>query len=80
MAVVLRGLEWRKLLDLLEHCDWRWWFAGLAVSVLVQTLAAIRWAALARPITPAPGPFVASSGRSFAFAAAPGDRPPTPRR
>ena len=50
MAVVLRGLEWRKLLDLLEHCDWRWWFAGLAVSVLVQTLAAIRWAALARPI------------------------------
>ena len=50
MAVVLRGLEWRKLLDLLEHCDWRWWFAGLAVSILVQTLAAIRWAALARPI------------------------------
>ncbi len=50
IAVVLRGLEWRKLLDLLEHCDWRWWFAGLAVSVLVQTLAAIRWAALARPI------------------------------
>jgi len=50
MAMVLRGLEWRKLLDLLEHCDWRWWFAGLVVGVLVQTLAAIRWAALARPI------------------------------
>ena len=50
MAVVLRGLEWRKLLDLLEHCDWRWWFAGFLVSVLVQMLAGIRWAALARPI------------------------------
>jgi uncharacterized membrane protein YbhN (UPF0104 family) len=50
MAVVLRGLEWRKLLDLLEHCDWRWWFAGFLVSILVQMLAGIRWAALARPI------------------------------
>jgi uncharacterized membrane protein YbhN (UPF0104 family) len=50
MAVVLRGLEWRKLLDLLGHCDWRWWFAGFFVGVLVQVLAAIRWAALARPI------------------------------
>jgi len=50
MAVVLRGLEWEKLLEQLDRCDWRWWFAGLAVSVLVQALAAIRWAALARPI------------------------------
>ena len=50
MAVVLRGLEWHKLLELLEHCDWRWWIAGFAVGLIVQTLAAIRWAALARPI------------------------------
>lgn len=50
MAVVLRGLEWHKLLGLLEHCDWRWWIAGFAVGLIVQTLAAIRWAALARPI------------------------------
>ena len=50
MAVVLRGIEWPKLRALLEHCDWRWWFAGFAVGVLVQVLAAVRWAALAHPI------------------------------
>jgi uncharacterized membrane protein YbhN (UPF0104 family) len=50
LAIVLRGIEWRKLLSVLEQCDWRWWFAGLAISVLVQVFAAIRWAALARPI------------------------------
>ena len=50
MAVVLRGIEWPKLVSLLEHCDWRWWFAGFLVSVIVQVIAAVRWAALARPI------------------------------
>lgn len=50
MALVLRGIEWPKLLALLEHCDWRWWFTGFAVGVLVQVLAAVRWAALAHPI------------------------------
>jgi uncharacterized membrane protein YbhN (UPF0104 family) len=50
MALVLRGIEWSKLVALLERCDWRWWCAGFAVSVIVQVLAAIRWAALARPI------------------------------
>jgi len=50
LAIVLRGIEWRKLLSILEQCDWRWWCAGLAVSFLVQGIAAIRWAALARPI------------------------------
>jgi uncharacterized membrane protein YbhN (UPF0104 family) len=50
LAIVLRGIELRKLLSILERCDWRWWCAGFAVSVLVQGLAAIRWAALARPI------------------------------
>jgi glycosyltransferase 2 family protein len=50
MAVVLRGIEWQKLLALLEQCDWRWWFAGFLVNVLVQMVAAVRWAALARPI------------------------------
>ena len=50
MAFVLRGIEWQKLLTLLEHCDWRWWFAGFLVSVIVQMTAAVRWAALARPI------------------------------
>jgi hypothetical protein len=50
MAVVLRGIEWEKLLALLKGCDWRWWIAGFSVGVLVQMIAAVRWAALARPI------------------------------
>jgi len=50
LAFVLRRLDWRKFIEHLEQCDWRWWFAGLAISVLVQVLAAVRWAALARPI------------------------------
>lgn len=50
MAMVVSGVEWDSLLASMRNCDWRWWFAGLAVSVLVQCIAAIRWAALARPI------------------------------
>jgi len=50
LAFVLRGLDRGKFMQYLEQCDWRWWFAGLAISVLVQVLAAVRWAALARPI------------------------------
>jgi len=50
MAVVLRGIEWPKLLSLLKDCDWRWWLAGFFVGLTVQMLAAVRWAALARPI------------------------------
>jgi len=50
LAFVLRGLDWGKFIQHLEQCDWRWWFAGLAISGLVQVLAAVRWAALARPI------------------------------
>lgn len=50
MAIVLRGIEWQKLVALLKQCDWRWWFAGFTVNVIVQMIAAIRWAALARPI------------------------------
>jgi len=50
MGFALRGLEWRKLFLLLETTDWRWWCAGFAISMGVQVIAAIRWAALARPI------------------------------
>ncbi|NCY03543.1 MAG: UPF0104 family protein, partial [Planctomycetia bacterium] len=42
--------EWPKLLALLETCDWRWWLGGFAVGMVVQVVAAVRWAALARPI------------------------------
>jgi uncharacterized membrane protein YbhN (UPF0104 family) len=50
MAWALRGVEWHKLVDLVSRIDWRWWTAGLAIGVLVQVIAGIRWAALARPI------------------------------
>lgn len=50
MALTLRNLDWPKLLDLLETVDWRWWGAGLVLGLIVQLLASVRWAALARPI------------------------------
>ena len=50
MAVVLRGVEWNKMLILLETIDWRWWVAGFVLSMAVQVIAAVRWSALARPI------------------------------
>jgi len=50
MAFVLSGIEWQKLLTVLGACDWRWWAAGMAVAMSAQGVAAIRWAALARPI------------------------------
>ncbi|NDC62456.1 MAG: UPF0104 family protein [Planctomycetia bacterium] len=50
MALVLRGVEWTKMLGLLETIDWRWWAAGLCLSIAVQVIAAVRWSALARPI------------------------------
>ncbi len=50
MALTLRNVDWPRLLELLETVDWRWWGAGLALGLVVQCLAAIRWALLARPI------------------------------
>jgi hypothetical protein len=50
MTFVLSGIEWRKLLAVLGACDWRWWAAGMAVAMSAQGVAAVRWAALARPI------------------------------
>ena len=50
MALALRGVEWPKLAGLFAKIDWRWWAAGLATGMFVQVVAAVRWAALARPI------------------------------
>jgi len=50
MFLALRGIEWPKLVTLLERIDWRWWAAGFATGVVVQVIAAVRWAYLARPI------------------------------
>ena len=50
LAFVLSGIEWRKLLAVLRDCDWWWWAAGMVVAMSAQGIAAVRWAALARPI------------------------------
>jgi len=50
MAYALRGVPWENLRSQFGSADWRWWAAGLATTVVVQVVAAIRWAALARPI------------------------------
>ena len=50
MLLVVRAIEWRAFFSLLERCDWRWWLAGFATGLAATTLAAVRWAALSRPI------------------------------
>jgi uncharacterized membrane protein YbhN (UPF0104 family) len=50
MALALRGVEWPKLIGLFGTIDWRWWAAGFATGMVVQVIAAVRWALLARPI------------------------------
>jgi uncharacterized protein (TIRG00374 family) len=47
---LLRQLDLATLGRTLESVDWRWWFAGLAVSLAVQCFAGLRWARLARPL------------------------------
>jgi len=50
LTFALRSVEWPQMLSLLRTIDWAWWLAALGVALLVQTIAALRWAALARPI------------------------------
>jgi len=46
----LRDVKWRDVLHVLADADWKWWLAGLVTHVLVQVVAGVRWAALARPL------------------------------
>lgn len=50
MAAALRGIEWAKLTGLFGSIDWWWWVAGFAAGMVVNVVAAVRWARLARPI------------------------------
>ena len=50
MALTLRNVDWQQLRLLLGTVDWRWWGASLGLGLGVQCLAAVRWAALARPV------------------------------
>ncbi len=50
MAYAVRDVKWSDLSGHLRNAHWKWWLAGLAASVLVQVIAGVRWAALARPL------------------------------
>ena len=50
LAFALRDVKWPALLRDLKAADWRWLAAGLLLSVGVQVIAGVRWAALARPL------------------------------
>ena len=50
MAYAVRDVKWSDLGGHLRNAHWKWWLAGLAASVLVQVIAGVRWAALARPL------------------------------
>ena len=50
MAYAVRDVKWSDLGGHLRNANWNWWLVGLAASVLVQVIAGVRWAALARPL------------------------------
>lgn len=49
-VVIVRNVDLNDLLDLLQKADWRWSLAGVALGLVGQVIAGIRWALLARPI------------------------------
>ena len=60
LAYALSAVEWQDrevdgrivsgMWSVLTKADWSWWLAGMATAVLVQVVAGIRWAELARPL------------------------------
>jgi len=60
LAYAVRGVDWfdrevdgqvkKGMASVLTQADWSWWAAGLLLAVLVQVVAGIRWAELARPL------------------------------
>lgn len=60
LAYALSGVKWHDhevdgqlkagMWSVLTKADWWWWLGGMATAVLVQVVAGIRWAALARPL------------------------------
>jgi uncharacterized membrane protein YbhN (UPF0104 family) len=50
VALLARNLDWNEFRGQLSRCDWRWWILGFLIALASTTVAAIRWAALARPL------------------------------
>jgi len=50
MAWALKDVQWNTFREVIANADWWWWLAGLVVTFIVQAVAGIRWAELARPL------------------------------
>jgi uncharacterized protein (TIRG00374 family) len=50
MAYAVKDLDWGGFGNTLATASWGWWLAALGATLLVQSVAGIRWAALARPL------------------------------
>ncbi len=50
MAWALKDVDWGQFGAIIAQARWWWFVAALVVTVLVQSVAGVRWAALARPL------------------------------
>jgi uncharacterized protein (TIRG00374 family) len=50
MAYAVKDLKWASFGKTLATASWGWWLAALGATLVVQAVAGIRWAALARPL------------------------------
>lgn len=60
LAYVLSGIDWfdrevdgqfkEGMWTVMAKVDWSWWVIGMITAILVQAVAGVRWAALAKPL------------------------------
>ena len=50
MGWALKDVEWKQFGVIIAQARWWWFGAAVAVTILVQSVAGVRWAALARPL------------------------------
>ena len=50
MAWALKDVQWDRFGAIMARARWWWFLAALAVTILVQSVAGVRWAVLARPL------------------------------
>lgn len=50
MGYAVKDLDWGRFGQALRTASWGWWLAGLVLTLVVQAVAGLRWAALARPL------------------------------
>jgi uncharacterized membrane protein YbhN (UPF0104 family) len=50
MAWALQDVEWERFGRIIAQARWWWFLAAVVATILVQSVAGVRWAALARPL------------------------------